>query len=161
MDVAALDALPARDARALLAACLGVPRWVDEVVAGRPYADAEALLRRGHEAALELSDEELSAALAHHPRIGERLPEHADAARHSAAEQAGVEAGHAERLRAANAAYEARFGHVFMVRAAGRTGEEILTELERRLGHDAAAERVETVSALREIALLRLTRVVS
>lgn len=156
MEVAEFDALPRERARALLDACLGVPRWVDEVVAGRPYAGADALRARAGRAALSLDDGELAAALARHPRIGERPDGSGPEAGHSAAEQSGVGAEHAERLRAANATYESRFGHVFLVRAAGRSGEEILAELERRLGNDEATERAETVTALREIALLRL-----
>jgi 2-oxo-4-hydroxy-4-carboxy-5-ureidoimidazoline decarboxylase len=49
---------------------------------------------------------------------------------------------------------------VFLVRAAGRSGPEILAEAERRLAHDAVTEREETVTALRDIALLRLAQVV-
>ena len=72
-----------------------------------------------------------------------------------------MQAAHAERLREANAVYEQRFGHVFLIRAAGRNSAEILSELERRLHNDDATERVETVTALRDIALLRLEQVVS
>ena len=68
---------------------------------------------------------------------------------------------HGQRLRDVNAAYEARFGHVFLVRAAGRSGAEILAEAERRLANDDVAEREETVTALRDIALLRLGQVVA
>ena len=161
VQVTEFDALPAGEARSLVAGCLGVPRWVDEVVAGRPYADADALRKRAHDAALELSDDELAAALSRHPRIGER-PEADDVeARHSRSEQSGVRAGDAARLREANAAYEARFGRVFLVRAAGRSSEEILAECRRRLRNDDATERAETVTALREIALLRLEQVVA
>ncbi len=166
VQVTEFNALPAGEARSLVAGCLGVPRWVDEVVAGRPYADADALLKQAHDSALELDDDELEAALSRHPRIGEsRIGERRDAddaeARHSRAEQSGVKAEHGERLRAANAAYESRFGHVFLIRAAGRSSDEILAELHRRLDNDDAAERAETVTALRDIALLRLRQVVA
>jgi 2-oxo-4-hydroxy-4-carboxy-5-ureidoimidazoline decarboxylase len=50
---------------------------------------------------------------------------------------------------------------VFLIRAAGRDAEEILAELERRLGNDDATERDETVEQLRQIALLRLEQVVT
>jgi 2-oxo-4-hydroxy-4-carboxy-5-ureidoimidazoline decarboxylase len=161
MQVDDFNALPADGARLLVAGCLGVPRWVDEVVAGRPYADSAELLALAHDAALELTDAELESALSHHPRIGERREGEDAEARLSRVEQSGVRVEDAARLREANAAYEARFGHVFLVRAAGRTSAEILAELERRLGNDDAAERAETVTALRDIALLRLGGVVA
>ena len=50
---------------------------------------------------------------------------------------------------------------MFLIRAAGRDGDEILAELERRLGNDDDAERAETVEQLRQIALLRLEQVLS
>ncbi len=158
MEVADFNDLPDDDARELVSGWLGVPRWVDDVLAGRPYDDAEALAARAHDAALHLTDDELAQALAGHPRIGERRTGDDAAARHSAREQRGVgqDDAVAERLRAGNAAYEARFGHVFLIRAVGRGAEEILGELERRLDNDDETERAETVTALRDIALLRL-----
>lgn len=158
MEVADFNDLPDDDARELVSGWLGVPRWVDDVLAGRPYDDAEALAAQAHDAALHLTDDELAQALAGHPRIGERRAGDDAAAQHSAREQSGVgqDAEVAERLRAGNAAYEERFGHVFLVRAAGRDVQEILGELERRLGNDDEKERAETVTALRDIALLRL-----
>jgi 2-oxo-4-hydroxy-4-carboxy-5-ureidoimidazoline decarboxylase len=139
--------------REVLLSCLSVPRWADEVLAGQPYADERALLSAAATAAGRLTDDELDQALAGHPRIGER------GGAQSQREQAGVDAGAdglAARLAAGNAAYERRFDHVFLIRAAGRSGEEILGELGRRLGNDDAVERAETVDNLREIALLRL-----
>ena len=156
MDVGEFNALPDDAAGSLVSGCLGVPRWVTAVVAGRPYADPAALRRQAYDAALQLSDEELEGALSRHPRIGERPAGNDTESRHSRAEQSGVDDDDGARLRAGNAAYEDRFGHVFLVRAAGRSSGEILAELERRLGHDDEAERAETITALREIALLRL-----
>lgn len=156
-----IDELPEDDARAALAACLDVPRFVDEVLAGRPYGDAAALEAAAAASAASLSDDELEAALARHPRIGERAGAGHDAA-HSTREQAGVDRSDAEvvrRLADGNRAYEERFDRVFLIRAAGRDSEEILAELERRLGNDDAAERAETVRQLGEIMLLRLRQV--
>jgi 2-oxo-4-hydroxy-4-carboxy-5-ureidoimidazoline decarboxylase len=160
MRVDEFNALPADDARALVAGWLGVRRWVDEVVAGRPYSDTDELRQRAHDSALDLTDHELASALSRHPRIGEQPGSNGAEARHSRSEQAGVKAADAERLRAANLTYEQRFGHVFLVRAAGRSSADILAELRRRLYNDEEAERAETVTALRDIALLRLDEVV-
>jgi 2-oxo-4-hydroxy-4-carboxy-5-ureidoimidazoline decarboxylase len=153
-----LNDLQEDQARAALSACLDVPRFVDEVLAGRPYDSRDALEAVASESAGSLSDEELDAALARHPRIGERAAAGHDAA-HSEREQAGVDRSDAEvlqRLAAGNRAYEERFDRVFLIRAAGRDSREILAELERRLGNDDATERAETVDQLRQIALLRL-----
>ena len=138
--------------REQLLSCLSVPRWADEVLAGEPYADRSSLLAAADAAARSLSDSELDEALSAHPRIGERGGEQ------SRREQAGVTPS--DRLAAENAAYEERFGRVFLIRAAGRNAEEILAELERRLDNSDEAERAETVDNLRQIALLRLEALV-
>lgn len=139
--------------RETLLGCLSVPRWADDVLAGQPYADRQALLLAANSAARALTDDELDQALAGHPRIGER------GGARSQSEQSGVDpaAGDtAQRLAAGNAAYEQRFGRVFLIRAAGRDADEILAELDRRLHNDELTERAEVVDNLREIALLRL-----
>jgi len=55
-----------------------------------------------------------------------------------------------------NQAYEARFGRVFLIRAKGRSGEQMLAELQRRLQNSDPAEQQEALDQLREITLLRL-----
>ena len=57
---------------------------------------------------------------------------------------------------AGNQTYEQRFGWVFLIRATGRSGEEMLAELQRRLNNDAESEQREALAQLREITLLRL-----
>lgn len=161
MDLDVFNGLPEPEARERLTACLDVPRWVDTVLAGRPYGDTDALVAVATNAA-ELSDDELEAALARHPRIGERAGSGHDVEQ-STREQAGVDRSDAEvarRLAEGNRAYEQRFDRVFLIRAAGRDADEILAELERRLDNDEETERTETVTQLREIALLRLRQLV-
>jgi OHCU decarboxylase len=162
-DVAGFNALADDEARRVLRSCLDVPRWVDEVLAGRPYADVGAVRERAAAAASTLSEPEVEAALARHPRIGERAGAGHDA-EFSAAEQAGVDPRDAEVARAlagGNAAYESRFDRVFLIRAAGRTSPEILAELRRRLDNSDEDELAEVVRQLGEIALLRLEQVIS
>ena len=145
-------------AGAELAACLDAPAWVEVVLAGRPYVSADALLAAADAAALALAPEEVLAALHAHPRIGETPTGDAAAARSSRREQAALATDEttAAALLAQNAAYEARFGHVFLVRAAGRSAHEVLALLEERLGNDPATEVAVAGDQLREIALLRL-----
>lgn len=163
MSLREFNALPAASADEALTACLPVPRWVAAVRDRRPYADWAELQAVAADAARALSDEELAAAISGHPRIGERAGDARHNADASAREQAGVDASDvrlADELAQANAAYEQRYDRVFLIRAAGRSGEQILSELRRRLGNDQATEREETVAQLGEIAQLRLRELV-
>jgi 2-oxo-4-hydroxy-4-carboxy--5-ureidoimidazoline (OHCU) decarboxylase len=54
--------------------------------------------------------------------------------------------------------YEDRFGHVFLIAAAGRSPEEILGELNRRLGNTPEEEVRATAEEHRRITRLRLER---
>jgi 2-oxo-4-hydroxy-4-carboxy-5-ureidoimidazoline decarboxylase len=141
---------------ATLLACCDVPSWAAAVRARRPYADEHALLRVADEAARALGPEDVDRALAAHPRIGERAEGAGRSASWSRQEQSGVADGTRQALLEGNRTYEDRFGRVFLIRAAGRTPDEMLAELERRLAHDDATEVVEACDQLAQIALLRL-----
>jgi 2-oxo-4-hydroxy-4-carboxy-5-ureidoimidazoline decarboxylase len=158
VDIATFDTADADQADAVLRACADVDAWVEALVAGRPYGSVEALVARADVLAAGWTGEQVEAALADHPRIGERHVGSGRSAAMSGREQAGVDtsAGVATRLAAGNAAYEERFGRIFLVRAAGRSADDVLALLEERLGHDPETELAVTAGQLREIALLRL-----
>lgn len=162
MLIATFDALLDADAARALRTCAAVESWVDALVAGRPHGGREATLRRAAELAASWTPAQVAAALADHPRIGERHSGGATAAL-SAHEQSGVgdDADLRARLADGNARYEERFGRIYLVRAAGRSGEELLALLEQRLGNDAATEAEVTRGQLAEIALLRLEALLS
>ncbi len=147
-----------------LAACNASRRWIDEVLAHRPYADVDELLASAERLARSLSWEDVCEALNAHPRIGDRAAGASREAAWSRREQASVstaDAGTQAALAAGNAAYERRFGHVFLIRAAGRTPDEMLKELQRRLGNDEPSERAEVTEQLAQITRLRLERMVA
>lgn len=135
---------------------LDIPRWYDALVDGRPYASVEAVTAAAMTVSAPFTERELDAALAHHPRIGERAQGDSVEAAHARSEQAGVDAAAAEALAEGNRAYEAKFGRVFLVRAAGRSADDILALLRQRLAHTPAQELVVIDQQLREIAALRL-----
>lgn len=105
-----------------------------------------------------LTDDEWLGAMKAHPRIGERG---GDAPASSAREQSRVMTSSRETLdalAAENRRYEERFGHVFLIFASGRSGDEILAELRRRMKNDPAAELQEAKRELRQIARRRVER---
>jgi len=156
--VEAFNSLPAED---LLAVC-AAPVWAERVAARRPYASREEIVAAADAALRELAWTDVLAALSAHPRIGERAAGDSREAAWSRREQSAAAAEADEATTAAlievNRAYEAKFGHVFLIFASGRTRKEILAAARERLGNDEQTERPIVAGELRKIALLRLER---
>jgi 2-oxo-4-hydroxy-4-carboxy-5-ureidoimidazoline decarboxylase len=157
------NSAPAERAAEVLRACNAAPRFAAEVLAGRPYPSGEALVARAEQVSRSLRWDEVAVALAAHPRIGDRVGGASAEAAASRREQSAMGTADAE-LRAAvlagNRAYEERFGTVFLIRAAGRSAEEMLAELRRRLGNSPAAERAEVTEQLAQITGIRVRGIV-
>jgi 2-oxo-4-hydroxy-4-carboxy-5-ureidoimidazoline decarboxylase len=161
LSLSTFNALTGSLCATLLRECLAVDWWGQAVCAGRPYGDVTSLVEAAQFVGRRLGPDDVATALSRHPRIGERPRGGSASAQHSRTEQAGVSADLAERLADANRRYEQRFGRVFLIRAAGRTGEQILTELEARLANDDRTELDVIARELVEIAVLRLQRTVA
>lgn len=143
-----------------LYASLGVRRWVEDVASRAPFESLEQLLAVAGAEATPLSPEDIDEAISHHPRIGEK-PAGAGASQELSRAEQGSSTEFAAEIAAGNAAYEKRFGRVFIIRAAGRTRGEILDELTRRLELDDAIELQVVGEQLRDIALLRLEKLLA
>jgi 2-oxo-4-hydroxy-4-carboxy-5-ureidoimidazoline decarboxylase len=156
-DESALDRLNLEEPAAAehdLLACCASRRWADEMLARRPYHDLAQLRGVSEQVLRALQWADVEQALAAHPRIGERAGGGSQEAAWSRDEQAGATPN--EDLVAGNVVYEERFGHVFLICATGLSGEEMLTALRQRLGHDPDTERDVVREELRKIVDLRL-----
>jgi 2-oxo-4-hydroxy-4-carboxy-5-ureidoimidazoline decarboxylase len=157
-DLAEFNALPGGEAVGALLGCCAAPGWARRVAAGRPYATVDDLLAAADAAWAARDPGDLDSAMAGHPRIGERR-----LSGWSRQEQAGVgsddQAGPA--LRDANAAYEDRFGHVFLICATGRGPGEILAELRRRTANDPDTELQVAAEEIGKINAIRLRKLVT
>ncbi|MER6400258.1 2-oxo-4-hydroxy-4-carboxy-5-ureidoimidazoline decarboxylase [Kitasatospora sp. NPDC059973] len=156
----ALDALAAADAaelRELLLEVCSSPTWADAVASARPWPDRAALLDANATAMAALTAADLHDAMAGHARIG--TPKAGDAT--SEREQAGirgVDTALLDELHRANTAYEAKFGHVFLICATGRTADTMLAALRERFPNDAATEAEIVRGELRKINDIRINR---
>jgi OHCU decarboxylase len=158
-----LNAMPAAEAHAALLQCCGAERWAEQMTARRPFVNAESVYVNADKLWGELSDRERLEAFAAHPRIGER---HATAggeapARWSAEEQsraASADADTLAQLAVVNGEYEARFGHVYLVFATGRSAAELLADARSRMKNDARTELAVAAEEHRRITRLRLAR---
>lgn len=161
LALAEFNAASPAAARELLGSCLDIERWVLDVEAGRPYGDLPALHAAASASAARITWAEVAGALARHPRIGEKATGNAGDVALSASEQAGVAAADQAELAAGNAAYERRFGYIYLICASGLSGEQMLAALRERLTHDDEQERVVVMAELRKIAELRLAKAVA
>jgi len=149
-----LNGLPADAARAALAKCCGARRWVERMLAARPFGSDAGLLEAAERVWWALGREDWLEAFAAHPRIGEPTGEARERR-----EQAGVD-GATAATRAAlalgNRTYEQRFGHVFLICATGKTADEMLGVLRDRLGNDPITELRIAAGEQAKITRLRL-----
>jgi 2-oxo-4-hydroxy-4-carboxy-5-ureidoimidazoline decarboxylase len=164
VSVAELDRMPAARATELLSSCCGSARWVERMVALRPFGSSGAMRTAADETWRALEPRDWREAFSHHPRIGERLPAVPQGERGmawSASEQAGVDAAAGDvrqQLARANREYEERFGYVYIVFASGRTADEMLALCRARLANDPETEIAVAAEEQRRIMQLRLSR---
>lgn len=160
----AVNSLPAETVQRRLLDCCASPDWATAVTGRRPFAGRTALAAAADEAFAGLPWPEVERALAAHPRIGERPSGGGRDAGWSAGEQSGVDGTPTETraaLAAGNAAYEARFGHLYLVCATGRSAADLLALLRSRLDNDPSTERAVVREELRKIARLRLDKLLA
>jgi 2-oxo-4-hydroxy-4-carboxy-5-ureidoimidazoline decarboxylase len=155
VDLDTFNAATWREANAVLLSCCASQQFATTVEAGRPYPSLITLEGAISVAFESLTWDDVLDALNGHPRIGAR------AGGQSASEQSGVTDSDRAALAAANAEYEARFGHVFLICASGLTGGQMLAELRVRLVNNPDTERIIATRELRKITVLRLRKAVS
>ncbi|WP_055525859.1 2-oxo-4-hydroxy-4-carboxy-5-ureidoimidazoline decarboxylase [Streptomyces graminilatus] len=157
--LARFNALAEPAARAALHEVCASSAWGRHLLAKRPYATAEDLYTASDTATAALSADDLAEAMAGHPPIGRPKP--GDPA--SAREQRGM-AGASEELKAEmlelNLAYQERFGHVFLICATGRSGEQMRDAVRERIGNTPEREREIVRTELGKINRIRLGNLV-
>jgi len=150
VTLASFNAAPEQEALAVMLACCASRRFAAAMAAGRPYQSLAAAQAAAGTVFESLTWPDVLEAMNAHPRIGARVTGQ------SAAEQSGVADDSRAALAAGNAAYEERFGRVFLICAAGLSGAQVLSALDQRLKNDEASERAVATTELRKITLLRL-----
>jgi OHCU decarboxylase len=142
-------------------ACCGARRWAAAMVALRPIANIIDLSTAADRIWSTMEEADWMEAFACHPRIGERKVAHGS--KKSTAwsrQEQSLTSNAAERvledLAAGNLLYERRFGFTYIVGATGKSAEEMLAILNRRLGSDRTSELREAAEQQRQIMQIRL-----
>ena len=158
-----LNSMPREEAAELLRSCCGATSWVNAMLDRRPYESATRLLDDADVAWATTSVEDWHEAFAHHPRIGEKAGERGRAAAWSEAEQKKVQLASSsvhDQMSLVNVAYERKFGHIYIVSAAGKTATELLSIARSRLKNDAGKELRIAAEEIRKITRLRLEKLI-
>jgi len=152
-----------RAVRALLDCC-GSKQWAKQIAALRPFTSEDELLNVADKTWSALAREDWLEAFQHHPPIGEkqaRARQSATASRWSAGEQSSAQKAEPEvleTLATQNRVYAEKFGYIFLICATGKTSDEILNALRRRLPNDPDTELRAAAEEQRKITRLRLEK---
>ena len=149
------------DATMAMLSCCAAQRWAVQMVALRPIANIAALSETADQVWGAMSESDLLEAFACHPRIGERRAAAGSerSMEWSEQEQSGTKNAPQTTMRKlveSNALYEQRFGFAYIVCATGKSADEMLVILERRLASDRMAELREAAEQQRQILQIRL-----
>ncbi|MGW1591027.1 2-oxo-4-hydroxy-4-carboxy-5-ureidoimidazoline decarboxylase [Streptomyces sp. NPDC002386] len=157
--LARFNVLEEHAARAALHEACASAEWARRLLAGRPYATVADLHAASDAATAGLSDADLAEAMAGHPPIGRPAPGDPTSAREQSG-MAGAAAGLKAEMLELNLAYQERFGHVFLICATGRSGEQMRDAARERLGNPPEREREIVRTELGKINRIRLARLV-
>jgi OHCU decarboxylase len=141
-------------------ACCGARKWARQMVALRPIESVTVLSEAADRVWATMIEEDWVEAFACHPRIGERKTQAAGRSgtwsKQEQSSVAGAESAVLAELEDGNAQYESRFGFTYIVCATGKSAEEMLAILRRRLKNERGAELREAAEQQRQIMQIRL-----
>jgi 2-oxo-4-hydroxy-4-carboxy-5-ureidoimidazoline decarboxylase len=153
-----LNALSDEDARNAFTSCCGSTRWVTLMVNARPFDSIDEMIEAADDAWAKTGPTDWLEAFSHHPRIGER------GSGREAAEQAGAQSAPLtvkEQISDINNAYEKKFGHIYIVCAAGKSGEEMLEIAKARMRNEPQDELEVAAEEQRKITEIRLRKLLT
>jgi OHCU decarboxylase len=162
--LAGWNLLSTGDAISTILPCCDSRAWAQGVAARRPLADEDALITASNETWRSLKPSDWTEAFQSHPRIGESRTPQSSSAQSSAwstqeqRQVADADAAVRAALAEANRQYEQRFNRTFIVCATGKSAQEILGILLRRLNNDAVTELHEAAEQQRQITEIRLRK---
>ena len=163
--LAAWNAAGEAEALEAMLACCGTRRWAAAMVALRPIRNIAELSGAADREWSRMEEPDWMQAFACHPRIGERKAAHATAqsaaqsAEWSRQEQSSATTASDRTvadLADGNTRYEQSFGFTYIVCATGKSADEMLAILQRRLGSDRHTELREAAEQQRQIMQIRL-----
>lgn len=167
MTIQALNHLPEEQLREQLFNCCGSTKWVDLMLKQLPFASHQDILDAAVTQWNHCVEPDWREAFTHHPKIGDvasLTKKFAATAAWASGEQQSVQQATAtviQQLAEGNAAYEEKFGFIFIVCATGKSAEEMLQLLQLRLPNDVETELHIAQAEQMKITLIRLNKLLA
>lgn len=164
MTLHQLNILPKDQLREELFKCCGSTTWINKMLPFFPADDMVEILEDAEEQWWQCSKEDWLEAFTHHPKIGDvesLKKKFASTATWASGEQSGAASASQQTLEAlakGNAAYESKFGYIFIVCATGKSAEEMLQLLLGRLPNSPAEEIEIAADEQNKITKLRIEK---
>lgn len=164
MSLESLNRMSEAEARTALQTCCAADRWIDAMVAARPYVCVEALHAKAASLWPTLTDQDWLLAFDAHPKIGDVTSlkkKYANTHTLASGEQASTAVADEtvlQRLKGGNDAYLEKFGFIFIVCATGKSAAEMLALLEERLTNSRQQEIENAAREQAKITHLRLDK---
>lgn len=166
MSLERLNQLDEAEAAKALRTCCAAERWVQGMVASRPFESVEDLHEKADRLWPQLETEDWLEAFEAHPKIGDvssLKAKFANTRDLASGEQSSASLASEEtlqRLKYGNDAYLEKFGFIFIICATGKSADEMLLRLEERIDNTRADEIVNAGREQAKITHLRLDKVV-
>lgn len=167
MTIEELNKLSRQEVFEVLFKCCSSKVWSQNVSDFKPYKDKEELLKLSDMVWMSCENDEVFEAFSHHPKIGDLTSlekKFASTKEWASEEQAGVNVASSttlEELAKANGEYEQKFGYTFIVCATGKTADEMLSLLLRRLMNDPDTEYRIAKAEQNKITHIRLDKLIA
>jgi 2-oxo-4-hydroxy-4-carboxy-5-ureidoimidazoline decarboxylase len=164
MDIQSLNTLPIDQANHLFLQCCTSEKWIEKMVASRPFTNRSSLRETADHIWGNLTEKDYLQAFEGHPKIGDigsLKAKYANTKELASGEQSGANSATDEiitELANSNSAYEEKYGFIFIVCATGKSATEMLALLQDRLNNDRQKELEIASEEQRKIFHLRLEK---
>jgi len=156
--------LTKNQALATLMQCCSASRWAEGIVELRPFASLSALQVSSQTVWAEMREQDFLEAFDGHPKIGDPdslKKKYSTTKEIASSEQSGIK--HAgdqiiDELASHNQAYLDKFGFIFIVCATGKTADEMLTGIKKRLLNHREQELTLAANEQQKITTIRINK---
>jgi len=162
MQLASLNKLPEVQAHEYFMQCCSSERWVERMVAERPFSDSASIQLAADKHWQDLDEADYLQAFDGHPKIGDvnsLKAKYSNTQTLASNEQSGVNQADdntIEQLAKGNALYEEKFGFIFIVCASGKSATQMLGLLRARLNNERTTELQNAAEEQRKIFQIRI-----